>query len=108
MPETETSTAITEATIKRSTCGEVGRKTVRYSGQVCDVCGGKGHSTEIRTNVVTVLVCEEGTRASDDNLLSSEEDAFVSDALDKSFDESNEGSCSVFALQMGDSGNLRQ
>ena len=108
VPETKMSTAITEATIKRNTCGEVGHKTVRYSGQVCGACGGKGHSTEICANVVTVLVCEEDTRASDGNLLSREEDIFDSDVLDKSFDESNEGNCSALALQMRDLGNLRQ
>ena len=99
VPETKMSTAITEATIKRNTCGEVGHKTVRYSRQVCGACGGKGHSTEICANVVTVLVCEEDTRASDGNLLSREkEDTSDSDVLDKYFDESNERNCSALAL----------
>ena len=30
-----------------SRCGEAGHKTVRCPGQVCSVCGGKGHSAKI-------------------------------------------------------------
>ena len=87
-----------------SSCIEVSHKTVRFSGQVCSVCGGKGHSAKICANVVTVFACEADTSGSDsDGVLSGEEqDAFVCDALGKSFDEPGKRGRNALAWQMGD------
>ena len=45
--------------------GETGHKSVRYPDQICGMCGGKGHSAEVCTNVVTVLAYEN-TKSSND------------------------------------------
>ena len=43
---------------KGKRCGEMGHKSVRCPIQICDVCGGKCHSTEVCANVVTSSVRE--------------------------------------------------
>ena len=70
MPATETSAA---SDARCSRCGEAGQKTVRCPGQVCSVCGGKGH---------------DASGSDSDGVLSGEEqDAFVCDAPGKFFYE---------------------
>ena len=85
-------------------CGEVGHKTVRCSGQVCSVCGGKGHSAKICANVVILFACEADASGSDsDGVLSGEEqDAFVCDAPGKFFYEPGKKGRNTLAWQMGD------
>ena len=89
----------------RCSCyGEAGHKTVRCPGQVCSVCGGKGHSAKTCANVVTVFACEADASGSDsDGVLSGEEqDAFVCDSPGKLFDEPCKWSTNALAWQMGD------
>ena len=85
-------------------CGEAGHKTVRCPGQVCSVCGGKGHSAKICADVVTVFACEADASGSDsDGVLSGEEQgAFVYDAPSKFFDEPGKWGTNALAWQMGD------
>ena len=73
-------------------------------GQVCSVCGGKGHSAKICANVVTVFACEAEASGSDsDGVLSGEEqDAFVCDAAGKFFDEPGKWGTNALAWHMGD------
>ena len=74
MPATETSMAVKEATQGATIVARSATKTVRCSGQVCSVCGGKGDSSKICANIVTVFACEADASGSDsDGVLSSEE-----------------------------------
>ena len=93
-----------EGNVRCNRCGEVGHRTVRCPGQVCSVCGGKGHSAKICANVVTVFACEADASGSDsDGVLSGEEqDAFVCDAPGKFFDEPGKWVTNALAWQMGD------
>ena len=78
---------------------------MRCPGQVCSVCGGKGHSTKIiYANVVPAFACEAGASGSDsDGVLSGEEqDAFFCDAPGKFFDEPGKSGINALAWQMGD------
>ena len=72
-----------------NSCVEVSHKTVRCPGQMCSVCGRKGHLAKIYANVVTVFACEADASGSDsDGVLGGEEqDAFFYDAPGKVFDE---------------------
>ena len=63
-------------------CGETGPKSVRCHDQICGVCGGKGHSTEVCANVVTVLACENTKSSNDESdaaIIGEEEKAFIYD-----------------------------
>ena len=85
--------------------GEAGHKTVRCPGQVCSVCGGKGHSAKIcANNAVTVFACEADARGngSDRGLIGEEQDAFVCDAPGKFFDEPGKWGTNALAWLMGD------
>ena len=77
---------------------------VRCPGQVCTVCGGKGHSAKICTNVVTVFACEADASGcdSDGGLSGEEQDAFVFDASGKVFDEPGKRGRNALAWQMRD------
>ena len=85
-------------------CGEVGLKTVRCSGQMCSVRGGKGHSAKICANVVTVFACEADASGNDSYgvLSRKEQDAFSCDAPGKCFDEPGKWGTDALAWQMGD------
>ena len=54
--------------------GDVGHKAVRCPGQLCGVCGGKGHAADICANVVSAFACQA---PADDNTLSGEEEDFI-------------------------------
>ena len=56
--------------VKGKRCGDVGHKAVRCPGQLCGVCGGKGHADDICANVVSILACQA---PADDKTLSGEE-----------------------------------
>ena len=60
--------------VKGKRCGDVGHKAVRCPGQLCGVCGGKGHADDICANVVFVLACQA---PADDKTLSGEEEEAV-------------------------------
>ena len=84
-------------------CGEVGHKMVRRPGQMCSICGGKGHSAKICANVVTVFTCEADASGSDsDGVLSGEEkNDFFCDIPGKFFDEPAKWDRNALAWQMG-------
>ena len=56
--------------MKCKSCGDVGHKAVRCPGQLCGVCGGKGHAAYICANIVLVVACQA---PADDKILSGEE-----------------------------------
>ena len=79
------------ATRSVSFCGETEHKSVRCPDQICGVCGGKGHSTEVCASVVTVLACvntKSPNDESDATISGEEEEAFVCGMSDEYNDES--------------------
>ena len=90
---------------KYKRCGETGHTSARCPDHVCGVCGGKGHSAEVCTNVVTVLACAN-IKCSDDEsdapISGEEEEAFVCDISGEYNNESNgEEGYSALAWQVG-------
>ena len=68
---------------------------------MCGVCGGKGYSSEICANVVTVFAFEAGTSDNDSYKIISGEgkEAFGCDAPGKFFDKFGEEGCCVLTWQ---------
>ena len=67
--------------MKYKRCGDDGYKPVQCPGQLCEVCGGKGHAVESSANLASVLAYQA---PSDDKMLSVEEvEAVVWEAENK-------------------------
>ena len=76
---------------------------MRCPGQVCSVCGGKGHSVKMCATSSPFFACEADAGGSDsDGVLNGEkQDAFVCGAPDKVFDEPGKWGTNALAWQMG-------
>ena len=87
--------------VKCKRCGKTGHKSVRCPGQVCGVCGGKGHSAEICANVVTVLACKDTRGCNGDSypaISGEEEEVLMCNTPDEYSDESNDRGVEVCSL----------
>ena len=43
--------------VKCKRCGDVGHKAIGCPGQMCGVCGRKGHAADICANAILILAC---------------------------------------------------
>ena len=70
--------------VKCKRCGDVGYKAVQCPGQLCGVCGSKGHAADICANVVSILARQA---PADDKTLSGEKgEAFICETSGKMSD----------------------